>query len=245
MDFHDLWILRFQINEKAGQSTKQCKLIGRYHPMLPFASCGSGDPRGMADRCCSRARETLGQQSHWESSFWASSSRRCHAQILVVPIGSSRLIKAPIPGASNSSSFPRLFTNTRHSIYLPFLSFLPHGRLPPSRGRAYLKALVDQFSCLFQLFPPDARLELATHGLAVHCSTDWANPKQEWVYYWPEWSPATLFSLQGGDGVVKGSKWIEAGSWLNEWRIRSNNFLTRLHRWGTKFPDTTVLITHK
>lgn len=26
--------------------------------------------------------------------------------------------------------------------------------------------------CLFQLFSPDARLELATHGLTVHCSTD-------------------------------------------------------------------------
>ena len=118
-----------------------------------------------------------------------SSSRRCHAQILVVSIRSSRLIKAPIPGSCGTEEaeqatlrrfFGWLFTNTCHSIYLPFILYdwlflIIAGSfhfISFHFMRAYLKALVDQFSCLFQLLSPDARLELATHGLTVHCSTD-------------------------------------------------------------------------
>ncbi len=61
-----------------------------------------------------------------------SSSRRCHAQILVVSIRSSRLIKAPIPGSCGTEEaeqatlrrfFGWLFTNTCHSIYLPFILY--------------------------------------------------------------------------------------------------------------------------
>ena len=42
-------------------------------------------------------------------------------------------------------------------------------------SKFYLTTLKSHFPLregLFQLFSPDARLELATHGLTVHCSTD-------------------------------------------------------------------------